>query len=50
MADGDGRVECIADNPQFIVNGFRRAGIVSVLDGSQEVEEDTGEDSDKLSD
>ena len=42
--------EYIANNPQFIVNGFRYAGIPSVLDGSEEVEENTGGDSDELSD
>lgn len=42
--------EYIANNPQFIVNGFQHAGIPSALDGSEEVEENTGGDSDELSD
>ena len=40
----------IADNPQFVVNGFRRAGIPNALDGFEDEEENAGEDSDKLSD
>ena len=44
--------EYISDNPQFIVNGFRRAGICAALDGSREDDaserEDT-EDEDILS-
>ena len=28
--------EYISDNPQFIVNGFRRAGICAALDGYRE--------------
>ena len=42
--------EYIASNPQFVVNGFRRSGIPAALDGLEsEKEEDSGEDSDKLS-
>ena len=40
----------IADNPQFVVSGFRRAGISGALDGVEDEEEKTGEYSDKLSD
>ena len=42
--------EYIADNPQFLVNGFRRAGISNPLDYSEHSEEESGEDSDMLSD
>ena len=35
----------IADNPQFIVNGFMRAGISHALDGFDNDEEENGEDS-----
>ena len=31
--------EYIADNPQFIVNGFRKAGIPQAIDGLEEEEE-----------
>ena len=42
--------EYIASNSQFVVNGFRRSGIPAALDGLEsEEEEDSGEDSDKLS-
>ena len=33
----------LSDNPQFVVNGFRRAGILKGLDGSAE-SQDSGED------
>ena len=42
--------EYIADNPQFVVNGFGRAGISNALDYSEHSEEESGEDSDMLSD
>ena len=42
--------EYVASNPQFVVNGFRHSGIPAALDGLEsEEEEDSGEDSDKLS-
>ena len=43
-------VDYITDNPQFVVNGFRRASIPGTLDGFEDEEENTGEESDKLSD
>ena len=39
----------IASNPQFIVNGFRRSGIPAALDGVESEKEDSGEESDELS-
>lgn len=42
--------EYIADNPQFVVNGFRRAGISHALDDSDYTEEDVGEELELLSD
>ena len=42
--------EYIADNPQFVVNGFGRVGISKALDYSEHSEEESGEDSDMLSD
>lgn len=39
----------IADNPQFIVNGFRRPGISSALDGTMDLVAEDGEESDSLS-
>lgn len=41
--------EYIVNNPQFVVNGFRRSGIPAALDGFESEEEDSSEDSDKLS-
>ena len=38
--------EYIASNPQFVVNGFRRAGIPGALDGFEDEEGDTDLDSD----
>ena len=32
--------EYVSDNPQFIVNGFRRAGITHALDDEQPAESD----------
>ena len=40
----------IADNPQFIVNGFTCAGISHALDDSDYTEEDVGEELELLSD
>lgn len=42
-------VDFLADNPQFVVNGFRRAGISGALDGrrSEDLESDTAEDCDE---
>ena len=41
--------EYIASNPQFVVNGFRRSGIPAALNRVDSEEEDSGEDSDNLS-
>ena len=42
--------EYIADNPQFIVNGFIRAGIPGALDSIQPAEDATSADSEFESD
>ncbi len=42
--------EYTANNPHFIVNGFRRAGIPGAVDGFEDEEGDTDSDSDNLSD
>ena len=39
----------ISNNPQFIVNGFRRAGIPGALDGYEEDPEDLEEELEELS-
>ena len=38
--------EYLSDNPQFVVNRFRRAGILKALDGSTQAE-DSEEDSEE---
>ena len=40
----------IADNPQFVVNGFKCAGISGVLDGSEADEENLDVSEDNFSD
>ena len=39
--------EYLSDNPQFVVNGFRKAGILKALDGSTEAEDSEEEDSEE---
>ncbi len=40
--------EYLADNPQFIVNGFRRSGISGALDWLVESEEQSEDDSESI--
>ncbi len=39
----------LANNPQFVVNGFRRAGITDALDGHRVTDDSSSEDEDPLS-
>jgi hypothetical protein len=40
--------EYISDNPQFITNGFRKAGIPQAIDGDDEDQSDEGSDAESL--
>ena len=42
------KYEYIADNPQFVVNGFKVSGIPNALDGTENADENKGNTDDEF--